>query len=279
MTRPKGLHPGVSKDLVQCPVEGCSKVEMRRDNWVKHMKTKVICGSDNKPVSQGSLQFRNASDDKKNHTLLFLNGGFSLDNLPSPIVVEKAVKETHRSQDISSMFQKLSAPVAQETQSDEDQKRKVIPHVTQLQAVDKLENFIQGSEYIIAHGAVDFQTIRALLDKTKESPSYEGVQKVDSQSFYKSVMWRDHRVARYGMQTIVEYFGDEATKAAHESGAHGALCDAEALCSVSTSTWLLDRFKDWLMFEESVEQEELMVIRPARSQSTTPTSRVMGRPG
>ena len=97
MTRPKGLHPGVSKDLVQCPVEGCSKVEMRRD---KHMKTKVICGSDNKPVSQGSLQFRNASDDKKNHTLLFLNGGFSLDNLPSPIVVEKAVKETHRSQDI-----------------------------------------------------------------------------------------------------------------------------------------------------------------------------------
>ena len=100
MTRPKGLHPGVSKDLVQCPVEGCSKVEMRRDNWVKHMKTKVICGSDNKPVSQGSLQFRNASDDKKNHTLLFLNGGFSLDNLPSPIVVEKAVKETHRSQDI-----------------------------------------------------------------------------------------------------------------------------------------------------------------------------------
>ena len=159
------------------------------------------------------------------------------------------------------------------------QKGEVIPHVTQLQAVDKLENFIQGSEYIIAHGAVDFMTIRALLDKTKESPSYEGVQKVDSQSFYKSVMWRDHRVARYGMQTIVQYFGDEATKAAHESGAHGALCDAEALCSVSTSPQLLDRFKDWLMFEESVELEEVMVIRPARSQSTTPTSRVMGRPG
>ena len=69
------------------------------------------------------------------------------------------------------------------------QKGEVIPHVTQLQAVDKLENFIQGSEYIIAHGAVDFMTIRALLDKTKQSPSYEGVQKVDSQSFYKSVMW------------------------------------------------------------------------------------------
>ena len=31
--------------------------------------------------------------------------------------------------------------------------------------------------------------------------------------------------------------------------------------------------------EESVEQEEVMVICPARSQSTTPTSQVMGRPG
>ena len=144
--------------------------------------------------------------------------------------------------------------------------------MTQLQVVDKFENFIQGSEYIIAHGAVDFTTIRAKMNKTKESPSYEEVQKVDSQSFYKSVMWRDHRVTKYGMQTIVEYFGDEATKAAHKSGAHGALCDAEALCSVSTSTGLLDRFQDWLMFEES-EEMEMMVIRPARSQSVTPDAR------
>ena len=54
MGRMKGLHPGVSKDLVQCPVNGCSKVKMRRDNYVGHMKNKVILGKDNKPVSQFS---------------------------------------------------------------------------------------------------------------------------------------------------------------------------------------------------------------------------------
>lgn len=48
------------------------------------------------------------------------------------------------------------------------------------------------------------------------------------------------------MKTIVQYFGDEATKAAYKTGAHGALCDAEALCSVSNSSKLYDRFKDWL---------------------------------
>ena len=94
------------------------------------------------------------------------------------------------------------------------QNGKLIPHMTQLQAMEEFENFLQGSEYLIAHGDVDFQTIRALLNKTEESPSYERVQKIDSQAFYKSVMWRDHRITKYGMKTIVQYFGDEATKTA-----------------------------------------------------------------
>ena len=152
------------------------------------------------------------------------------------------------------------------------QNGKLIPHMTQLQAMEEFENFLQGSEYLIAHGDVDFQTIRALLNKTEESPSYERVQKIDSQAFYKSVMWRDHRITKYGMKTIVQYFGDEATKVAYKTGAHGALCDAEALCSVSTSSKLYDRFKDWLMLEQSVEEEEVSVSHPARCQST---SRVM----
>ena len=106
-----------------------------------------------------------------------------------------------------------------------------------------------AAEYLIAQKEVDFQTIRALLNKTKESPSFETVQKIDSQKFYKSVMWRDHNVTKYGMKTIMEYFRDEATKKAYMSGAHGALCDAEALCLVSTSCKFYDRFKDWLMLE------------------------------
>ena len=115
------------------------------------------------------------------------------------------------------------------------QNGKFIPHMTQLQATEELKMFLKGSEYLIAHGEVDFQTIQALLKKTKESPSFETVQKIDSQKFYKSVMWCDYNVTKYGMKTIVEYFRDGATKKAYTSGAHGALCDAKALCSVSTS--------------------------------------------
>ena len=39
MGRVKGLHPGSSKDVVKCPVDSCSKVKVRRDNWVKHIQT------------------------------------------------------------------------------------------------------------------------------------------------------------------------------------------------------------------------------------------------
>ena len=138
--------------------------------------------------------------------------------------------------------------------------------MTQIEAAVKLENFLNGSNFLVAHGAVDFTTIRVMLSKTQERPSFERIVKVDSQKFYKSLMWSDHRVTKYGMETIVKYYGDAKTKDAHKAGAHGALCDAEALCSVSTGS-LLDRFKDWLMFEDS--EEEVMVSRPARSQSVT----------
>ena len=134
-------------------------------------------------------------------------------------------------------------------------KGQILHHVSQLQAVEKFDKFIEGSGYLIAHGDVDFQTIRALLRKTKDSPSYERVERVDSQKFFKRVMRRDHGEAKHGMKTIVDYYGDPATKAAHEVGAHGALCDAEALCAVSTGPTLYDRFKDWLILEVSAERK------------------------
>ena len=60
---------------------------------------------------------------------------------------------------------------------------KVIPHVTQLQAITKFEQFIEGSEYLIAHGSIDFETICFLWEKTRDSQIYHGIQKVDSQDF------------------------------------------------------------------------------------------------
>ena len=44
------------------------------------------------------LSILKLSKDKQNHTLLFISGEFSLDNLPDPIVVEEPVKE--KNQDI-----------------------------------------------------------------------------------------------------------------------------------------------------------------------------------
>ena len=82
-----------------------------------HIKNKVICGSDQKPVSRESLEFRKAKKDKKNHTLFFINGGFSLDNLPSPPVVEETVKENFIK--ISSVFHALPAPVSLEAEAGE----------------------------------------------------------------------------------------------------------------------------------------------------------------
>lgn len=107
MTKPKGLNPAVGKDMVQCPVPGCSKTNIRRDNWQNHMKNKVICEG-KKPVSISSALFKNANKDKRDHTRFFIDGGFSLDNLPSPVVIEEQIKVT-KSKDISKMFQQPTA--------------------------------------------------------------------------------------------------------------------------------------------------------------------------
>ena len=109
MGRKKGLHPGVSKDLVQCPVDGCSKVKMRRDNYVGHMKNKESLA---KITSRFHSFFKTASKDKQNHTLLLISGSFSLDNLPDPIIVEEHVMEKENNLDISSMFKKIQPPAA-----------------------------------------------------------------------------------------------------------------------------------------------------------------------
>ena len=97
---------------------------------------------------------------------------------------------------------------------------------------------------------MNFETICFLLEKTRDSPISDGNEKVDSQKFYKSNLWRESWESKYRMDTIVKYYGDERTKATRKSGAQGALVDVENLCSVSTGG-LLDRFKDWLMFESS----------------------------
>ena len=49
---------------------------------------------------------------------------------------------------------------------------RVLPSVSQLQAVKKFEKFIEGAEYLIAHGKVDFETISFLLKKKKQGESH-----------------------------------------------------------------------------------------------------------
>ena len=78
------------------------------------------------------------------------------------------------------------------------------------------------------------------------------------------------------METIVKYYGDERTKAAHKSGTQGALFDVENLCSVSTGG-LLDRFRDWLMFESP--DVKVIINWPARSQWIPPSGFIVARSG
>ena len=146
----------------------------------------------------------------------------------------------------------MSGPTGVKPNDGKDRKiiKNLFPYVSQLHALKKFEKFIKGVEYIIVHRSMNFETICFLLEKTRDSPISDGIEKVDSQKFYKSILWQESRERKYGMDTIVKYYGDERTKAAHKSGAQGALVDVENLCSVSTGG-LLDRFRDWLMFESS----------------------------
>ena len=64
MPKPKPINPGIGKDNVQCPVPGCPKTSIRRDNWQHHIKNKVILESDDKnPVSVQSPLFKKANKD------------------------------------------------------------------------------------------------------------------------------------------------------------------------------------------------------------------------
>ena len=49
--------------------------------------------------------------------------------------------------------------------------------MTQIEAAVKLENFLNGSDFLVALGAVDFTTIKVMLSKTQESPSFERILK------------------------------------------------------------------------------------------------------
>ena len=85
-----------------------SKVKMRRDNYVGHMKNKEILGKDNKLVSQ----FSSLKPQAKTSKITLSCSSFSLDNLPDPIIVEEHVMEKENNLDISSMFKKIQPPAA-----------------------------------------------------------------------------------------------------------------------------------------------------------------------
>ena len=59
-----------------------------------------------------------------------------------------------------------------------------------------------------------------------EVPSYDWVEKVNSQKFFQFVMHEDYRKNKFGMSAIVSQFSDPATKSLYSDGAHGALVDA-----------------------------------------------------
>ena len=73
MGRVKGLHPGSSKDMVQCPVDGCIKVKVRRDNWIKHIHTYIHEGlaGDLRVLPSGGFQLSQAKKNQNEQGKLF----------------------------------------------------------------------------------------------------------------------------------------------------------------------------------------------------------------
>ena len=77
------------------------------------------------------------------------------------------------------MFKRFQPPASPEPETEETPS--VMRHEESPELPDILPPLSQKNI-----GDVDFQTIQALLNKTKESPIYKTVQKIDSQNFYKN---------------------------------------------------------------------------------------------
>ena len=149
---------------------------------------------------------------------------------------------------------------------------KEIPFVRQEECLVMLETFLQDSEALVCHDKVDFTTLQTLVENNLVPvPSYEKIDKVDSQDFYKFIMREEYGISKYGMAAIVQQFGSYQVNEKYNSGAHGALCDAEVLAQITTSQQLKVRFKDWLSFgklqiEEIVKQPQTEeIVKPSVS--------------
>ena len=105
----------------------------------------------------------------------------------------------------------------------------------------------------MCHSDMDFITLESLFQKNNvEIPSYDRVEKVNSQKFFQFVMCKDCGKNKFGMSAIVSQFGDPATKSLYSDGAHRALVDAQALANVCASKQLKTRFHDRISFGQLV---------------------------
>ena len=68
-----------------------------------------------------------------------------------------------------------------------------------------MNSLLKALSISLLTGVWIFETILFLLEKTRDSPIFDSIEKVDSQKFYKSNLWRESWESKYRMDTIVKY--------------------------------------------------------------------------
>ena len=140
----------------------------------------------------------------------------------------------------------------------------LVSHDLPKTALEKFDEFLRGSKFLVCHDSVDFKTVSCMIFRNAVyAPTYDAIQKRDSQVFFQFIMRNEFETNRFNLPLLVETFGDERGRQMYNDDAHGALTDAEALCNVSTG-YLSQRFKDWLLFSTAEYQSSGAVDLPLR---------------
>ena len=135
-----------------------------------------------------------------------------------------------------------------------------------MKAHSSHKRIISGCSKIISHDKVDMVTIEAWCNRNRFEQIFDDIEYIDSQPFYEHVIMKKKGIRKSNMSLIVHELGWSELMNFYDENSHGALCDAETLCLLSTSKSLMKRFLGWKHFQLLLGSNSLPVVS-RRSQS------------
>ena len=124
------------------------------------------------------------------------------------------------------------------------------------EAFEKIQAFLVNVQKLICHDRIDYATMKCWFERNKFVNIFEGKDLLDSQDFYKRIMREqasnDTKAIKFGMKAIIETLANDNVRKFYMENSHNALGDAEALCRLSFSRPLHDRFRSWVICFQSL---------------------------